>query len=181
MVSLFVTAVPEPTVQVVVPPRSIIYNLYATDGYIPLADGSAVYNFGFVGGRQDVPLTFQKSVMPGIGRDPITGLATSFTYNGNGTVPTGAPAPTSGLLTDVEKGLQGNAQFPAPLIYVAVGDVLEIRLKNLGTTNPAAPNDSQSIQLHGLDVDCEQCRCERGLSRGYPGQLVRRWHDRAQG
>jgi hypothetical protein len=30
---------------------SIIYNLYATDSFIPLADGAAVYNYGFVGGR----------------------------------------------------------------------------------------------------------------------------------
>ena len=44
---------------------TIIYNLYATDAYIPLADGSAVYNYGFVGGRQGVPLTYQKSVTPG--------------------------------------------------------------------------------------------------------------------
>jgi hypothetical protein len=153
MVSLLAAAVPVQTLQVVAPPKSIIYNLYATDGYIPLADGSAIYNYGFVGGRQGDPLTFQKSVTPGINRDPITGLATSFTYNGNGTIPTGAPDPTSGQLTSTEKGLQGNAQFPAPLIYAAVGDVLEIRLKNLGTTNPAAPNDSQSIHLHGLDVE----------------------------
>ena len=32
-------------------PTSVVYNLYATDGFIPLADGSAVYNYGFVGGR----------------------------------------------------------------------------------------------------------------------------------
>jgi FtsP/CotA-like multicopper oxidase with cupredoxin domain len=49
--------------------------------------------------------------------------------------------------------LQGNAQFPAPLIYAAVGDVVEIRLKNLGVTVPTAPNDPHSIHLHGLDVD----------------------------
>ena len=50
--------------------------------------------------------------------------------------------------------LAGNAQFPAPLIYAAVGDVVEIRLKNLGVAaNPNAPNDPHSIHLHGLDVD----------------------------
>jgi FtsP/CotA-like multicopper oxidase with cupredoxin domain len=49
--------------------------------------------------------------------------------------------------------LQGNAQFPAPLIYAAMGDVVEIRLKNLGTTVATAPNDPHSIHLHGLDVE----------------------------
>ncbi len=35
-----------------------------------------------------------------------------------------------------------------------MGDVVEIRLKNLGVAaNPAAPNDPHSIHLHGLDVD----------------------------
>ncbi len=53
-----------------------------------------------------------------------------------------------------ELGLAGNAQFPAPIIYATVGDVVEIRLKNLGVAaNPDAPNDPHSIHLHGLDVD----------------------------
>jgi manganese oxidase len=134
-------------------PVSIIYNLYATDAYIPLADGSAVYNYGFVGGRQGVPLTYQKSVTPGGDRYPDTYLATSFTYNGNGTLAGGAPAPTGGPIVGDEAVLQGNAQFPAPLIYASVGDVVEIRLKNLGVTLPTAPNDPHSIHLHGLDVD----------------------------
>ncbi len=99
------------------------------------------------------PLTYQKSVTPGGDRADDTGLWTSFTYNGNGTIPTGAPAPTGGPVTAAEAPLQGNAQFPAPLIYAAVGDVVEIRLKNLGTTLPTAPNDPHSIHLHGLDVD----------------------------
>jgi FtsP/CotA-like multicopper oxidase with cupredoxin domain len=135
---------------------TIIYNLYATDAYIPLADGSAVYNYGFVGGRQGVPLFYQKSVTPSDTRDNGdggTGLPTSYTYNGNGTIPTGAPAPTGGPVQPAEQKLQGNAQFPAPLIYAAVGDVVEIRLKNLGTTVDGAPNDPHSIHLHGLDVD----------------------------
>jgi manganese oxidase len=134
-------------------PNSIVYNLYATDGFIPLADGSAVYNYGFVGGRAGVPLTYQKSVTPGGDRADDTGLWTSFTYNGNGTIATGAPAPTGGPVTAAEAELQGNTQFPAPLIYAAVGDVVELRLKNLGTTLPTAPNDPHSIHLHGLDVD----------------------------
>ncbi len=51
-------------------PNTIIYNLYATDGFIPLADGSAVYNYGFVGGRQGQPLTYQNSVTPASGPSP---------------------------------------------------------------------------------------------------------------
>jgi len=134
-------------------PTTIIYNLYATDAFIPLADGSAVYNYGFVGGRQGVPLTFQNSVTPGGSRAGDTELWTSFTYTGNGNIPGGAPAPTGGPVTGDETLLLGNAQFPAPLIYAAVGDVVEIRLKNLGTTLSTAPNDPHSIHLHGLDVD----------------------------
>lgn len=141
------------TAQAAKPPgTSIVYNLYATDAFIPLADGSAVYNYGFVGGRQGVPLTYQKSVTPG-GNRGDTQLWESYTYNGNGSIPTGAPAPTGGPVTAAEAELQGNAQFPAPLIYASVGDVVEIRLKNLGTTLPTAPNDPHSIHLHGLDVD----------------------------
>jgi len=132
---------------------SIIYNLYATDAFIPLADGSAVYNYGFVGGRQGTALTFQKSVTPGGDRASDTQLWTSYAYNGIGTIATGAPAPTGGPVTAAEAVLQGNAQFPAPLIYAAVGDVVEIRLKNLGVTLPTAPNDPHSIHLHGQDVD----------------------------
>ncbi len=115
---------------------SIVYNMFATDGYNTLADGSRVYMYGFVGGRQGVPLTFQKA------------------DGTNGSLPNGAPAPTGGsTLVGDEAQLAGNAQFPAPLIYAAVGDVVTINLKNLGVTNPTAPNDPHSIHLHGLDVD----------------------------
>ena len=31
---------------------SVTYNLYATDGYVTLADGTRAYIYGFVGGRQ---------------------------------------------------------------------------------------------------------------------------------
>jgi manganese oxidase len=125
--------------------NSITYNLYATDAFIELADGTVVYNYGFVGGRAGEPLVFQKSFSSngttGGGND------TSFT--------SGAPAPTGGQVNEEtgEDKLQGNAQFPAPLIYAAVGDIVEIRLKNLGTTLATAPNDPHSIHLHGLDVD----------------------------
>ena len=84
--------------------NNFIYNLYATDAYIKLADGTVVYNYGFVGGRSGEPLVFQKSWsadgLSGGGND------TSFT--------SGAPAPTGGPVTEDELPLQGNAQFPAP-------------------------------------------------------------------
>jgi manganese oxidase len=147
------TASPIQTSSVLAAPNTIVYNLYATDAFIPLADGSAVYNYGFVGGRQGVPLTFTKSVTPVGDRALDTGLWTGYTYNGNGSLPNGAPAPTGGPITGDEALLAGNAQFPAPLIYAAVGDVVEIRLKNLGVTLSTAPNDPHSIHLHGLDVD----------------------------
>jgi manganese oxidase len=120
--------------------KTIIYNLYATDGWITLADGSTLYIYGFVGGRQGEPLTFARSSKDG-------------RPTGNVSLPGGAPAPTPGAITVDEIKLAGNAQFPAPLIYASVGDVVEIRLKNLGTTAPDAPNDPHSIHLHGLDVD----------------------------
>jgi FtsP/CotA-like multicopper oxidase with cupredoxin domain len=120
---------------------TVIYNLYATDTFIQLADGTLLYNYGFVGGRQGVPLTFQNS------------MKAAVNPGGNTTIATGAPAPTGGPVTAAETPLLGNAQFPAPLIYAAVGDVVEIRLKNLGVTNKGSPNDPHSIHLHGLDVD----------------------------
>ena len=137
---------------------NITYNLYATDGYIPLADGASVYNYGFVGGRQGQSLTYMPSVTPtgAVDYDPATGAGSGvhpgFTYNPPVTVATGAPAPTGGPVTAAEQQFAGNCQFPAPLIYCAIGDVVTIRLKNLGTTVPTAPDDPHSIHLHGLDV-----------------------------
>ncbi len=133
-----VIVVPTTTVKAA---STFIYNLYATDAFVQLADGTLVYNYGFVGGRQGVPLTFQNS------------YAAAVNPGGNTTIATGAPAPTGGPVTAAETPLLGNAQFPAPLIYAAVGDVVEIRLKNLGVTNKGSPNDPHSIHLHGLDVD----------------------------
>ena len=50
--------------------------------------------------------------------------------------------------------MAGNAQFPAPIIYASVGDVVEIRLKNLGVQpTPTRPMIPHTIHLHGLDVD----------------------------
>jgi len=132
---------------------TITYNLFATDGYVALPDGRAIYNYGFVGGRAGVPLTYAKSVTPS-GADSATGAYDSFTYNGNGTIAGGAPTPTPGAIVGDEAALAGNAQWPAPLIYATVGDVVQIRFKNLGVSaNPDAPNDPHSIHLHGLDVN----------------------------
>lgn len=125
---------------------NIVYNLYATDGYINLADGTQLYMYGFVGGRAGTAMTYQNSVVapPGAPKTFVPGAAI--------TIPD-AIAPTGGPVTPAEVQLAGNAQFPAPLIYAAVGDVVEIRLKNLGVTNKNAPNDPHTIHLHGLDVD----------------------------
>ena len=131
---------------------NVTYNLYATDGYIPLADGSSLYMYGFVGGRQGVPLTYMKSVTPGGTFDPVAGKWSDYTYNGIANLPVGAPAPTGGPVQPAEAALAGNAQFPAPMIYCTVGDVVQIRLKNLGVTVATAPDDPHSIHLHGLDV-----------------------------
>jgi len=117
-------------------PATVIYNIYATDGYVTLADGTSIYIYGFVGGRQGVPFSYINS----------TGQLV--------TVPGGPPAPTPGPNTPAEQALAGCAQLPAPIIYCKTNDVVEIRLKNLGVTNPTAvANDPHSIHLHGVDVD----------------------------
>jgi manganese oxidase len=117
--------------------KSVTYNLYATDGYTELADGTRAYIYGFVGGRDGSPITYQTS------------------YNGTNAPQvstTSVPAPTAGPETG--NLLAGNAQFPAPIIYATVGDVVTIRFKNLGVAaNPRAPNDPHSIHLHGVDVN----------------------------
>jgi len=127
--------------------QTFVYNIFATDSYVPLADGNYIYNYGFVGGRAGIPLTYARSVTP-LNANTLP----NFTYNGNGALPNGAPMPTAGPLTGDEIALQGNAQFPGPMIYASVGDIIEIRFKNLGVTNPLAPNDPHSIHLHGADV-----------------------------
>ncbi len=117
--------------------NSITYNVYATDGYMNLADNSSLYIYGFIGGRSTDNLVY-------------------YNYGARTAVNTGAPAPapSGGVRTAAEAALAGHAQLPGPAIYAATGDVVEIRLKNLGIqANPAAPNDPHSIHLHGLDVD----------------------------
>ena len=67
--------------------------------------------------------------------------------------PVTVPAPPVDRSLPPSYHLAGNAQFPAPVIYAAVGDVVQINLKNLGVTITSAPNDPHTIHLHGLDVD----------------------------
>lgn len=126
---------------------TVTYNLYATDAFITMADGTVVYIYGFVGGRQNAPLNFQNSVVA------PPGAPKTFIPGGVTTIAAGAPAPTPGIVTPAEVALAGNAQFPAPLIHATTDDVVIINLKNLGVTNKAAPNDPHTIHLHGLDVD----------------------------
>lgn len=114
--------------------KTVVYNLYATDGYVTLADGSEQYIYGFVGGRQGQPLKYMNRA------GDLLELPDT-------------PAPTGGPITGTEAQLAGNAQFPGPVIYATTNDVVEIRLKNLGVTAPDAPNDPHTIHLHGLDVD----------------------------
>jgi len=118
--------------------NTVVYNLFATDAFVNLADGAQVYNYGFVGGREGVPLTYQLSQAEGGGIETLAG---------------GSPHPSPGPVTGAEEDLQGNAQFPGPLIYATTADVVQINFKNLGVTNPGSPNDPHSIHLHGLDVN----------------------------
>jgi len=113
--------------------NTIIYNLYATDGFVTMADGTQAYIYGFIGGRQ--------------------GSTIQYLDRNGALLSAPLPDPTGGPITAAELPLAGNAQFPAPIIYAAVGDVVEIRLKNLGVTQASAPNDPHTIHLHGLDVD----------------------------
>lgn len=125
------------------PSATITYNLYATDGYINLADGRPLYIYGFVGGRSTDPLSYYDA-----------GAAHPYDDPGVGGAHNPAPAPSGGIRTAAEEPLLGKAQLPGPAIYAATGDVVEIHLKNLGIqANTIAPNDPHSIHLHGLDVD----------------------------
>lgn len=120
------------------PPGTVIYNLWATDGYWPMADGTRLYSYGYVGGRVGDPFSYINSTTGAL-VTPAGGL----------------PAMTSGptVAGSAEAALTGNAQFPAPLIWAREGDVVQINLKNLGVANKKAPNDPHTIHLHGLDVD----------------------------
>jgi FtsP/CotA-like multicopper oxidase with cupredoxin domain len=124
-----------------------IYNLYATDGYYELPDGRALYNYGFVGGREGVDFWYQPSC------NNVKGFCAA-PAPGNVLVSGGPVAPQAGPWVGQDAQFAGNAQFPAPIMHSAVGEPVEIRLKNLGVSaQPGAPNDPHSIHLHGLDVD----------------------------
>jgi len=116
-------------------PVTVVYNIYATDGWWTMADGTVLYGYGYVGGRAGQPFTYLNKA-----GQPIT-------------VAGGPPAPTGGQITATEMQFAGNAQFPGPLIYCNTGDTVQINFKNLGVTVRSAPNDPHTIHLHGLDVD----------------------------
>jgi FtsP/CotA-like multicopper oxidase with cupredoxin domain len=118
---------------------TVVYDLFATDGYVNLADGTAIYDYGFVGGREGQPMTFQASVKAATNPGSVVTLPAP-------------PQPTAGVIAADEMQLAGNAQLPAPIIYASTRDIVEIRLKNLGVTNPNAANDPHTIHLHGMDV-----------------------------
>jgi FtsP/CotA-like multicopper oxidase with cupredoxin domain len=127
----------------------IIYNLYATDGYIQLADGTILYTYGFVGGREGTPAVYQNAwVAPPKAKNFVPGILNTMVP---GHPCTTWQAPGTNLACEAQ--LAGSAQFPGPIIRAAVGDTVEIRLKNLGVSNKNAPNDPHSIHLHGLDVN----------------------------
>ena len=56
-------------------PATVTYNLYATDGFISLADGTVAYIYGFVGGRSTDPVVYQNSVVapPGAPKTYVPG------------------------------------------------------------------------------------------------------------
>ncbi len=141
-----------PNTAIPVQAASITYNLFATDTFVALADGTVVYNYGFVGGRADQPVQYQNSMQPLNGIGTAGALVTKTTA---GAACTGNwPTPVAGpVAAGCEAQLAGNAQWPAPLIYATVGDVVTINFKNLGVTNKGSPNDPHSVHLHGLDVD----------------------------
>jgi manganese oxidase len=122
MIGGSISAADATTSYVCPPANRVIYDLYATDGVWMMADGTPVYSYGFVGGREG---------------EVIHPLNYDGTALGPFTVIQPTPGPVSaGFETDI----QGHAQFPAPLIYAKVGDVVEVRLKNLGVTNLQVPN-----------------------------------------
>jgi len=111
------------------------------------------YQYGYVGGREGVSLTYLD-----FGNVPVAGQPGIVPPNNGGTPVTiagGSPAPIGGPIVpgSIEEQLQGHAQLPGPVIYCRAGDTLVIRLKNLGVTDPLAPNDPHTIHLHGLDVN----------------------------
>lgn len=145
MVTVPVSASIFPTAIRPLPGVTKVYNLYATDGWWIMADGTPIYSYGFVGGLDNQPFYY-------LGND------------GSKMGPETSVPPTPGPIVPgtLEDRLKGHAQFPAPIIYGTTNDVIQINLKNLGVWDPAnpatgtyptAPNDPHSIHLHGVDVD----------------------------
>jgi FtsP/CotA-like multicopper oxidase with cupredoxin domain len=141
---------------------SISYTLFATDTYIQLADGTVLYNYGFVGGRDTDYVVYQNSMVapPKSPKGYVPGgLVSTDPANPSGIPAVAPPCPlgttwgVAATLPACVAQLAGNAQFPAPLIRAGVGDAVQIRLQNLGVTTKTAPNDPHSIHLHGLDVN----------------------------
>jgi hypothetical protein len=133
---------------------TVTYNLYATDGYVPLVDGTAMYVYGYIGDRQDGSgVTYQNRCTP-YGGDGVNPRTRVCDWPGITTSASDLPAPTGGPTTVLEQPLAGNAQLPAPVIYAATDQIVEVRFKNLGVTaQPSAPNDPHTIHFDGLDLD----------------------------
>ncbi len=134
-------------------PRAVTYNLYATDGWWVMADGTPIYSYGFIGGRTGETITY-------LDQADIANPVKTWT------VETPTPGPTG------QEVVAGHAQFPGPMITCAEGDTVIITLKNLGViglpsppdpnpdpNNPITytpnnpPNDPHTIHLHAIDVD----------------------------
>lgn len=75
------------------------YTVYATDGYVTMADGTKMYMFGFN-----------------------------------------------------DTGVQGQIQFPAPLVWANVGETVSFKLVNLGFKYRPDLTDPHTIHLHGMHV-----------------------------
>jgi FtsP/CotA-like multicopper oxidase with cupredoxin domain len=135
-----------------VPGVTVAYNLYATDGYYELPDGQPLHFYGLIGGREGIDFTYQSSCMPGR-RNQVLDISTC-TGSTNVTVSGGPVAPQGGPWAGQDAQFVGNAQFPAPIFYASVGDVVEVRLKNLGVVSPTAAGSApHSIRFHALDLD----------------------------
>ena len=128
---------------------TVIYNLYATDGYQssrPTGRRSTCMVRRRTARRAtDLPAAchhHEACQTVATARDPRRHRDRARRL----TCPHGGPVATA------EAQFAGNAQFPAPMIYATTGDVVQIRMKNLGVSVATAPDDPHSIHLHGMDV-----------------------------
>ena len=114
-VALAVALLPGGTVEAQAANGTVTYNLFATDGYVPLVDGTAAYIYGFIGDRQDgLGMTYQNRCAPygGDGSNPRTRVCD---WPGITVSATDLPAPTGGPTTVLEQPFAGQAQLPAPM------------------------------------------------------------------